>query len=408
MIQQTRFAPSLFKSFFLGGFECSTHRRHDGRRLDIMASTKHDRLAAADYGQLSEHGIRAVRDGIRWHLIEHAPRRYDWASFLPLLHAARDQGVQVIWDLCHYGWPDDIDIWKPEFIDRFAHYAEAAARLVRNETDAIPFFCPINEISYFSWAGGDVARFYPLGKKRGAELKSQLVRASIAAIEAVRDVEPRARFVQPDPLISVAASPWCPLPEDRVEAENFRCAQYQGWDMLAGFEYPELGGKPEYLDVIGVNYYPDNQWLIGGRTSELAAGGSRPFQTIELGHPSYRPFRELLIDIYGRYGRPLLISETGAESAAQAVWLRYVGDEVRSAMVSGVPLEGICLYPIIHYPGWMDDRHCECGLLGAADDQDCRAIDQGVAHTLAREQKFFANLFQRGQRDEYSVEQSPR
>ncbi len=396
MIQPTsKFSPSLFKSFFLGGFECSTHRRHDDKRLDLLAATKHDRLVAEDYRQLIEHGIHAVRDGIRWHLVERSPGHYDWTSFLPMLYAARDNGTQVIWDLCHYGWPDDLDIWKPAFVERFARFAKAAASLVRNETDTIPFFCPINEISYFSWAGGDVARFYPLGKERGAELKSQLVRASIAAIEAVRGVEPRARFVQPDPLISVSASPWCPLQEDRVEAENYRCAQYQGWDMLAGFEFPELGGKPEYLDIIGVNYYSDNQWIIGGRTADLDAGYARPFQTVELGHPLYRPFRELLIEIYGRYGRPLLISETGAESAAQAMWLRYVADEVRSTLACGVPIEGICLYPIIHYPGWLDDRHCECGLLGIEDAQGHRSIDEGVAHTLRREQKFFANLFWR-------------
>jgi beta-glucosidase/6-phospho-beta-glucosidase/beta-galactosidase len=396
---QARFSPSLFNSFFLGGFECSSHSRQDGRRLDLLASTKHDRLAAQDYQQLAEYGIRAVRDGIRWHLIERSAGRYDWSSFLPMLHAARDGGVQVIWDLCHYGWPDEIDIWKPEFVERFARFAGAAVRLVRDGTDAVPFFCPINEISYFAWAGGDIARFHPLGKDRGAELKSQLVRATIAAIEAVRDIEPRARFVQPDPLISVAAAPWSASHDDRIEAENYRCAQYQSWDMLVGFEFPELGGRPEYLDIIGVNYYSDNQWIIGGRSADPDAKGSRPFQILELGHPSYRPFRELLIDVYGRYGRPVLISETGAEAAAQLIWLRYVADEVRSALACGIPVEGICLYPIIHYQGWMDDRHCECGLFGIPDAQGRRSVDQGVADTLRREARFFANLFRHEQRE---------
>jgi hypothetical protein len=44
--------PSLFKSFFLGGFECSNHRRSDGRRLDLIAATGHDRWAAHDYAEL--------------------------------------------------------------------------------------------------------------------------------------------------------------------------------------------------------------------------------------------------------------------------------------------------------------------------------------------------------------------
>jgi hypothetical protein len=32
----------LFQNWFIGGFECSTHRRRDGRRLDLLASTRHD------------------------------------------------------------------------------------------------------------------------------------------------------------------------------------------------------------------------------------------------------------------------------------------------------------------------------------------------------------------------------
>jgi hypothetical protein len=63
-------ASNIFASFFLGGFECSTHRLRNGRRLDLVAATEHDRLAASDYRVLREHGIRTVREGLRWHLIE--------------------------------------------------------------------------------------------------------------------------------------------------------------------------------------------------------------------------------------------------------------------------------------------------------------------------------------------------
>ena len=48
----------LFKSVFIAGFECSSHRRADGRRLDLLAATRHDQYAAEDYRQLGSHGIR--------------------------------------------------------------------------------------------------------------------------------------------------------------------------------------------------------------------------------------------------------------------------------------------------------------------------------------------------------------
>jgi beta-glucosidase/6-phospho-beta-glucosidase/beta-galactosidase len=372
------FSPSLFRSYFLAGFECSTHRRCDGRRLDLVAATHHDRLAAQDYWQLAGLGIRTVRDGFRWHLIEPSPGRYDWSSLLPMLRAANDAKVQVIWDLCHYGWPDDIEIWSSAFIERFAEFAGAAARRIRDETDAVPLFCPVNEISYWSWAGAQVGRFNPCLRGRGGELKRQLVRASIAAIEAIWSIDRRARIVHIDPVINVIASP--KRPRERRQAEAYRNAQFEGWDMLAGFMAPELGGRPEYVDIVGVNYYSDNQWMLGG-------------PTVELGHPLYRPFRDILTETYARYGRPIFVAETGAEGRVQPAWLRYVSAEVRAAIIGGVPVEGVCLYPVLHYPGWVDGRHCECGLLGYAGESDRRAVDEPLADELRRQQAILANLF---------------
>ncbi|MGK9066480.1 glycoside hydrolase family 1 protein [Stutzerimonas chloritidismutans] len=367
--------PSLFDSFFLGGFECSTHRRSDGRRLDLLVATGHDRWAAHDYGVLQRHGIRSVRDGLRWHLIEQTSGHYDWSSFLPMLQAAHRQGTQVIWDLCHYGWPDDLDIWRPQFVERFARFAAAAAQLVKDETDGVPFYAPVNEISFWSWAGGDEAYFNPMARGRGFELKHQLVRASIAAIEAIRDVEPRARFVQVDPAIHVTSRNDRPGP--RRAAEDFRLSQFQGWDMLTGELWPGLGGAPQYLDIIGVNYYSDNQWY------------HEDGQTIPRDSTDYRPFKGILREIAHRYKRPILIAETGAEGDVRGDWLRYVSEQAGLAMQAGVQVEGICLYPVLDYPGWTDDRHCPVGLLGFADDNGNRCVHQGLADELRLQQMRF-------------------
>lgn len=370
--------PSVFQSFFLGGFECSNHRRSDGRRLDLLAATGHDRWAAHDYAVLHRHGLHSARDGLRWHLIEGTPERYDWSSFLPMLQAAQRQGMQVIWDLCHYGWPDDIDIWRPQFVERFARYAAAAAQLIKDETDAVPFYAPLNEISFWAWAGGDEARFNPMARGRGFELKHQLVRASIAAMQAIRDVEPRARFVQVDPAIHVVAPNDRPGPQR--DAERLRQAQFEAWDMLCGEVWPGLGGAPEYLDILGVNYYSNNQWYHGeGRT-------------IERDNPDYRPFKGILSEIWQRYKRPILIAETGAEGDVRGDWLRYVSEQAGLAMQRGVPVEGICLYPVLDYPGWTDDRHCQVGLLGFPDENGNRCVHQGLADELRLQQARFSHV----------------
>ena len=84
--------------------------------------------------------------------------------------------MQVIWDLCHYCWPQDIVFWEPEFVDRFARFAAAAARVVRDESDRVPFYCVVNEISYWAWAG-DVVKFHPLAPGGGDDMKRQLTPA---------------------------------------------------------------------------------------------------------------------------------------------------------------------------------------------------------------------------------------
>lgn len=367
----------LFGSFFLGGFECSSHRRHDGRRLDLIAATGHDRHVREDYGQLARHGIRAARDGLRWHLIETSPGHYDWGSALPMIRAAREGGATVIWDLCHYGWPDDIDIWTPAFPERFARYAAAAARVIRDETGRPPLCGPVNEMSYWAWAGGDNGRFNPGTHGRGAELKRQLVRATIAAIDAVRGVEPQARFITAEPLIQV--DPGLSDDEHRHWARIFHDAQYEALDLLTGRREPELGGRPEHLDILGVNYYPENQWYHHG-------------PTIPLGHHAYRPFHELLAEAHARYSRPLLIAETGAEGSARPSWLHYVCAEVETALQGGIPVEGICLYPILDYPGWDNERTCQVGLFSTPDEHGHRRACRPFARELERQQAAFRDL----------------
>ena len=83
---------------------------------------------------------------------------------------------------------------SPAFVDRFARFAGNLARLVRTETDATSFYCPVNEISFHAWAGGDVAYLNPFAKGRGFELKAQLARAAIEAMHEVLAIDPDPRL----------------------------------------------------------------------------------------------------------------------------------------------------------------------------------------------------------------------
>ncbi len=371
------------EGFFGGGFECSTFRRRSGLRLDLIASTAHDRFAQLDYERLARQRLKWAREGVRWHLVEGVPGRYDFSSVLPIVRAAQATGTRVIWDLCHFGWPEHIDLFQPEFVFSLARYGQAFARWLANETDTPGYFVPVNEISYFSWAAGDEGSMFPFVTGRGFELKAHLVRASIETMNVIWQVCPEARFIHVDPIIHVINSPR--RPEEKEAAEAYRQSQFQAFDMLAGRVWPELGGQEKFLDIIGVNFYPHNQWFYNLKGFRKI----RKFTPLKRNHPLYRPFRQMLREVHHRYHRPMIVSETGAEDRARPGWLRYVCEEVQAAIDDGVPLHGICLYPILNHPGWADDRHCYNALWDYPDKMGKRKIYSPLAAELKRWQKIF-------------------
>ena len=334
--------PQLFRSFFQGGFESATHINCHGQRLDLIAATQHDRHVTQDYRMLHSLGVVTIRDSFRWPSIDR-DGQYDFSSFAMMAEAAQREGVQVIWDLCHFGWPDGLDVFSDEFVERFADFSRAAAQFIAHMDDSVPFYVPVNEISFLSWAAGEQGYIYPYAKGRGFDLKCQLVRAAIAGIDAVRSVDPRARIVHVDPVIHVIA------PRDRPHlaqaAEETRLSQFEAWDMLAGMAHPELGGHPRYLDIVGINYYHSNQWEHHG---ERILWDEPPADERRL------PFHRILAEVQARYGRPLLVSETGHVGVGRAAWLSEIAMEVGIARAKNIPVEGICMYPIIDRPDWED------------------------------------------------------
>ncbi|WP_164156450.1 beta-glucosidase [Sandarakinorhabdus rubra] len=366
--------PAGFPSFMGGGFECSSHRRADGKRLDVIAATGHDVIAAQDYARLSDSGLLWARDGLRWHQIETAPGRHDWDSWSRQLDGAEAAGTSVWWDLVHFGIPDIHDIWSADFPRRVAEFAAAAADVHRQRTGRPGQFCPLNEIGYMAFAGGEMGWMYPNAHGQGYRLKEQLVRSAIAAAGAIRAVDPAARLLWAEPLIHVA----CSDASLQAAADDAIAAQFEALDWVLGRARPDLGGDPALADVIGWNHYPHNQWWIGGSTAAFGA-------------PGFKALSDLLALAAARYPKhPMLLAETGAEGPARAGWLHYVGQECQVAIGLGVPLLGACLYPVTHYPGWENNRICPTGLFGmradAHRDTDApslvavRALEQAMAN----------------------------
>ncbi|HVU35810.1 MAG TPA: glycoside hydrolase [Opitutaceae bacterium] len=345
----------LFGDFFFAGFEGTACRNALHQWIDQIEATQHDTQVDADYRRLREVGIHAARDCIRWPQVDRHSH-YEFTSVDPFVAASQRHGIQVVWDLFHYGYPEDLDPFSEAFPRRFEAYSSAVANYVRSRQDPPYYFTPVNEPSFLAWAGAEVGRFGPHLRGRGPEFKLALVRAAIAGINAIRSVIPEARMVNVDPLCHVI--PGREPGASQGDAGDFNGrAVYEAWDMISGRILPELGGSPAHLDIVGVNYYWTNQWEIG-----------REEQPLALDDPARVPLRDLLREVWTRYGAEILLTETAHAGEMRPIWLREVAADCEAALDDGIPLRGVCLYPILGMPEWHDrERWARMGLWDLVD-----------------------------------------
>lgn len=340
----------LFDSFWIGGFEGADHVNGFGQPLDTHARNGHDTHLDEDYAALAARGIRTVRESAGWRHL-HERGEAGWRAIEAQARCAAAHGIQVIWTLMHYGWPAGLDPFErpDEFVDAFAaHCARLVGRLAAIEGPR-PAYQPVNEISFLAWAASSTGLIHPhvpSAPGNGERLKRVLVRATLRACDAVWAVEPSARIVHTDPVIHIEP-PLGAGPAASAAARHAHAHQFEAWDMIAGRAAPELGGAPRYLDVLGLNYYHDNQWEAGT--------GARLHW--HLGDRRRRSFAELAGALWQRYGRPMCISETGHIGQGRDAWLDHMGAEVLECQARRIPIGGLCLYPVIDRPDWQDAGH---------------------------------------------------
>ena len=355
---------AIFPTFFMAGFECSTFIWRDRKRKDYVGITRHDHHLEDDYQRVMDLGIGVVREAIRWPMVDKNGGRYDWSSVDRAIDGMESCHITAIWDLCHYGFPDELDPFSTEGRQRFVDYCQAVAGHVVQRTKPPRFFTPINEITFFSAAASDMAWMYPFAKGRNAELKQALCRMAIHGAKAIRETDPEARMVHVDPLIHAVPPPGRPDLADEAREHAYDDA-YEAWDMLCGKMHPELGGSPDVLDIVGVNVYNFSQ-------AQLNADKSR--EVLGPRDPRRKPLCELLKYAWDRYHRPIIIGETSGHQDKRAEWLQMTMEESMKALNSGIDLHGVCLYPCVDIPDWQTGEWAKIGIFDIENRDTCERV----------------------------------
>src|SRR6478735_4771836 len=372
-----------FNSFWMAGFECTDKLNAYGNRVDFLDITGHLDLLDEDYQRLQDFNMSTVREGIRWSKVEIKPYMYDWSVVYKMVKAAKRNNIQQVWDLCHFGFPDDLSPLHPMFAKRFAALCRAFVEFYRSvNADDTLIITPINEVSFISWLGGDACGTTPYCKGYGWEVKYALMKAYIEGIEAIKQIDPSALILTSEPLVNMVP-PLGATAEEIEVAKTQHEHQFQVLDILSGRICPELRGRPEYVDMIGVNYYYNNQWICNTGNFLIWKDDSADVR--------WRPLRSLIAEVYSRYNKPIVVTETSHPKEDRGLWVDMIAEECASVLMSDIPLLGICIYPIIDRPDWdnLVTWH-HSGLWGIEQEKHERILYTPMAKALLRAQKKLA------------------
>ena len=335
------------------------------RALDEYELTQHYRFWSEDLGLAAATGAGAIRYGFPWYRLNPAPGRFRWDWADRVVDRLDELGLEAIVDLVHYGTPLWLDngFLHTDFPARLAEYAAALADRYRGR---LTTWTPMNEPQITAMHCGEQGIWPPrlTGHDGYVKLVRAIVRGVVAAQEALGEVSGgAARIVHVEATFRYAGA----TEAFAEEVELLRARQFLIQDLLGGQVddgHPLAGylrghgfgdddltwcaANPAIPDVVGINYYP-----------HLTTTDYRPGETLPV---AARPRRddwatgleEVLRAFAGRYGRPLMVTETSVlgDVPRRLAWLDASLELVAGLRGQGVEIVGYTWWPLFDLVGW--------------------------------------------------------
>lgn len=322
-----------------GGHECTVNRVGD-RFCDQSRLTGHDDRIE-DLARFADLGVTALRYPVLWERVApDAPHLRDFAWADARVAELQRLGIRPILGLLHHGsGPAYTSLVDPDMPRLFADYARAVAERYPHVRD----WTPVNEPLTTARFSGLYGLWYPHGRDETVFLTALVteIEATIAAMRAVRTVNPDARLIQTDDLGDTygtpSMAPWVQLYNDR---------RWLGWDLLVGqvdeshaywplIEDAGLADRVRAIcadpcppDVIGVNHYVTSDRFLDDRLDlypDLRAPdvGFHDFTAARVLDPPPPGLESVLRQAWARYGIPIAVTEShiGCTREEQMRWL---------------------------------------------------------------------------------------
>jgi dTDP-4-dehydrorhamnose reductase len=357
-----------------GGVECTVNRVGDHYFDQTRRSGHHDR--PADLDRFAALGISALRYPVLWERVApEGPPTADWSWSDDRLARVRALGLHPIVGLLHHGsGPRSTDLLDPLFPARFAEFARAVARRYPWVEDYTPVNEPLTTARFSALYGHwhphrcDDASF-------ATALLNQ-VRATVLAMKAIREINPRARLVQTEDsghTFHTAAM------ASQAEFENHR--RWLTFDLLVGrvtsthplwpwlctvlgrqTDLEWLADHPCPPDIVGLNYYLTSDRFLDERVHLYPAwthggNGRERYADVEVvrAHPSgILGHHSVLGGAWSRYHLPVAVTEVhaGCSREEQLRWMMEAWDGALAARRDGADVRAVTLWALLGSFDW--------------------------------------------------------
>jgi dTDP-4-dehydrorhamnose reductase len=356
-----------------GGVECTRNRVGD-RTFDQLDRTGHA-TRPRDLDLIATTGVRAIRYPVLWERI--APNGLadaDWTWADERLERLRELEVRPIVGLLHHGsGPRDTSLLDPEFVQKFARYAEAFAE----RYPWIEEYAPINEPLTTARFSGLYGHWHPHDRDERT-MTDILVRQCLAVARAMRAIErvnPDARLILNEDVATVQSTRTM-----AYEAAFQNDRRWLTYDLLCGRvdrEHPlwdrlslerleadgvaELAEDPRVPDVLGVDYYITSERFLDDRVErypdrEPNDDAGRRFVDVEAVRVCARlsGWAGTLRQVWNRYGLPIAITEAhlAGHREDQVRWLRDAWNAATEARDDGIDVRAVTTWSMFGAFDW--------------------------------------------------------
>jgi dTDP-4-dehydrorhamnose reductase len=320
--------------------------------------------------------------------------------------------ITPIAGLVHHGsGPRWTDLTQPSFAEGLTAYASAVA----HRYPWIDAYTPINEPLTTARFSGLYGHWYPHGTNDTTFVRCLVVqcRAIVAAMQAVRAVNPRARLIQTDDLGRTHSTPRL-----RYQADFENERRWIAYDLVAGrvdrrhplWTYLRKSGAtadelawfldhPSPPDIVGVNHYPTSERFLAERMdayppSSWGGNGRDRYADIEAARAwDARPVgpAALLWEAWDRYGLPLAVTEAhngSSQEEEQLRWLRELWDAAEDARRRGADVRAVTVWALLGLFDWdslvtREQGHYESGAFDVRAAEPRPTAIAGLVRSLA-------------------------